>query len=187
MRWELSRSTSSRLPKWSLNSSFAAPICFQISSTSSGLDAVTSRGAAAPREVLYSATPKAASISGRLPSFTAACAFPTRLKLNMPMRLAATVRATATPKAAKSWVEMRKRSASSRRAVSFVSNPARDWAEMRKRSASRRFSMSIVVNVPRGLVEVKWPVRQLTISRKVSMGWYLPSAPITVRNTVSEP
>ena len=67
------------------------------SASSSGVAAAARFGAAATNWLLYSATPKASSSSGRLPSFTRAWALPTWSKENQPTRLAATVSRTAPP------------------------------------------------------------------------------------------
>ena len=130
MRWERMGSASSSAVRWASMVSAEVEISDQTSASSSVSVEVVSLGAAATRPLLNSATPNAASISGTLPSFTLAWASPTLWKLNQPMRLAATVRATATPKAANNWVEIR------------------------NRSAIRRFSKSISPQLPAVLISV---------------------------------
>ena len=120
IRLARSRSLCPRVDRRSLNCCLAVDISCHTSVTSRGVEEVVSRGAADTSSLLYSATPKAASIWGKLPSFTLVWASPTRSRLNQATRLAATVKATATPKAEKSWVEMRKRRAS-RRFIKFIS------------------------------------------------------------------
>ena len=72
-------------------------IVAETAASSSGVAAAARFGAAATSVLLYSATPKASSSSGMLPSLTRACALPTLLNENQPTRLAATVRRTALP------------------------------------------------------------------------------------------